>query len=145
MRGYFTNRLQRCKINNSFNEWEKVLPGIPKGAVLGSLLFNIFINDIFLFLQKCDLANYADDSTMYTSNKSISLILSSLSHEFTVLSKWFYNNFIVPNPDIMLICYLVLRMNFKLTYCVGMNLLKTVNNKKYQLLPMTTNSILQRI
>ena len=115
MRGYFTNRLQRCKINNSFNEWEKVLPGIPKGAVLGSLLFNIFINDIFLFLQKCDLANYADDSTMYTSNKSISLILSSLSHEFTVLSKWFFNNFIVPNPDIMLMCYLVLRMNFKLT------------------------------
>ena len=54
---------------------------------------------IFLSLQKCDLANYADDSTLYTSDKSISNIMNSLSHDFTILSKWFYNNFIVLNPD----------------------------------------------
>ena len=99
MKSYLTNRLQRCKINNSFSEWGKVLNGVPQGSILGPLLFNIFINDIFLSLQKCDLANYADDSTLYTSDKSVSNIMNSLSHDFTILSQWFYNNFMVLNPD----------------------------------------------
>ena len=61
MRSYLTNRLQRCKINIS--ERPKIFAGVPQVSILGSLLYNIFICDIFLFLQKCDLANYAYDST----------------------------------------------------------------------------------
>ena len=99
MKSSLTNRLQRYEINNSFSEWGKVLNGVPQGSILGPLLFNIFLNDIFLSLQKCDLVNYADDSTLHTSDKSISNIMNSLSHDFTILSKWFYNNFIVLNPD----------------------------------------------
>ena len=71
MKSYFTNRLQCCKINTSFREWGKVLNGVPQGSILGSLLFNIFLNDVFLSLQNRDLANYVDDSTLYTSDKSI--------------------------------------------------------------------------
>ena len=97
MKSYPTNRLQRCKINNSFSEWGKVLNGPPQVSILGSLVFNIFLNDIFLSLQKCDLANY--DSTLYTSDKSISNITNSISHDFTILSKSFYNNLIVLNPN----------------------------------------------
>ena len=39
------------------SEVGKVLAGILKDSRLGLLLYNIFINCIFLFLQKCDLAN----------------------------------------------------------------------------------------
>ena len=56
MKSYLTNRLQSCKINNSFSEWVKVFAGVLQGSVLGPLLLNIFLNDIFLSLQKCDLA-----------------------------------------------------------------------------------------
>ena len=99
MKSYLTNRLQRCKINNSFSEWGKVLDDVPQGSTLRPLLFSIFLNDILLSLQKRYLAIYADDSALYTSDKSISNIMNSLSHDFTILSKWFYNNFIVLNPD----------------------------------------------
>ena len=65
----------------------EISAGVPKGSILGGvLLFNIFINDI-LFLQKCDLANYADGSAVYASDKRVSTIINSLSHEFTILSK----------------------------------------------------------
>ena len=90
MRNYLTNTLQRCKINNSLSECARIPAGVPKGSILGPLLFNIFISDVFLLLQKCDVANYADDSTMYTSDKCISTAVDSLSREFTILSKSFY-------------------------------------------------------
>ena len=99
MKSYLINRLQRCKINSSFSEWGKLLNCVPQGSILCPLPFNIFLNDFFLSLQKCDLANYADDSTLYPSDKSISNIINSLNHGFTILSKWFYNNFTVLNRD----------------------------------------------
>ena len=66
---YLTNRLQRGKINNYFNESEKILAGVQQRSVFGPLLFNIFLNGLFLFLQKCFFANHIDDSTLYTSDK----------------------------------------------------------------------------
>ena len=87
MKSYLTNRLERRKTNNSFSKWGKVLTGVPQGSILGLLLFNIFLYDIFLSLEKCDLASYADDSTLYTSNKSILNVMNFLSHDFTILSK----------------------------------------------------------
>ena len=57
MKSYLTNRVQLCKTNSSFGESEKAPAAVPKSSVLGLLLFNIFINDIFLILKECDLAN----------------------------------------------------------------------------------------
>ena len=36
---------------------------------------------------------------MYTSDKHVTTIIDSISHEFIILAKWFYNNFMVHNPD----------------------------------------------
>ena len=49
MKKYLTNRLQRGKINNSFSEWEKVLNSVLQLPLLGPLLFNIFLDNIYLF------------------------------------------------------------------------------------------------
>ena len=49
------------------------------------------------FFYQCELANDADGSTLYTSDKSTSNVMNSLSHDFTKLSKWFYNSFMVLN------------------------------------------------
>ena len=95
MKRYLTSRLQRFKINNSSSEWGKVLNGVPQGSILGPH----FSSSSFLSLQKCDLANYADGSILHTSDNSISNIMNSLSNDFIILSKLFYNNFMVLNPD----------------------------------------------
>ena len=82
---------QPCKINNSLNQWKKVLAGVREASVLRPLLFNIFINDVFLFLQKYKSANYADDYTMISFDKNINNITISFNHDFAIFSNWFYN------------------------------------------------------
>ena len=77
VRSYLTNRIQRCKIGNHFSNWREITTGVPQGSILGPLLFNIFINDIFQSVECSNVFNYADDNTLFSS--------------YQKTSKWFLN------------------------------------------------------
>ena len=96
---YLSNRKQRVKISSAFSEWLEIKCGVPQGSILGPLLFNIFINDIFLFIYETELCNFADDNTIYVSDKHIDNILTKLKNELRRLLKWFANNSMVANKE----------------------------------------------
>ena len=63
---YLSNHKQRTKINNAFLSCSYIIYGNPKGSILGSLLVNIC--DIFVQDLDCDISNYTDNNSAYTSN-----------------------------------------------------------------------------
>ena len=70
---------------------------VPQGSILGPLLFNIFICDMFYFLEDFDIANYADDSTPYCAGKSAEFVVISLEQSSSILFEWLNNNYMKLN------------------------------------------------
>ena len=97
LQSYLCNRFQRSIINGSFSSWNEEITGVPQGSILSPLLVNIFLNDIFLFISKCQLCNYADDNTLYNSGKNMQKIKNDLEMDFMILHKWFHENHMVLN------------------------------------------------
>ena len=61
---YESQRKERVKIGNVRRSWANLHKGDPQGSILGILLFDLFIDDLFLFLEKYSLYNYADENNV---------------------------------------------------------------------------------
>ena len=95
---YLSIRRQLTKIGNSFSDWFEIILGVPQGLILGQLLFNIFLTDLFLVLKDVDIANFPDDNTPFTSANNTGLI-DSQEKASSSLFKWFKDNLFKGNPD----------------------------------------------
>ena len=76
-----------------FNSWATrkniIIAGIPQGSILGLLLFNILINDLFIYVSNLYLSNFADDNTLYAFGYNMEEINNTLRFNFDLVSKWF--------------------------------------------------------
>ena len=96
---YLYNMRQRTKIGNSFSDWFKVIIRVRQGLILGPLLFDIFLANLYLVLKDGDTANFADDNTPFTSANNIDDLIDSLEKAPSSLFKWFQGNLLKGNPD----------------------------------------------
>ena len=79
-------------MNGSFSTWIETSVGVPQGSVLGPLLFNIYLNDQFMFVTDCKICNYADDTTIYVCDGNHKNVINKLETETLLISEWFRNN-----------------------------------------------------
>ena len=78
---YLSNRWQDTKINKKFSSWAELMQGAPQGSVLGPLLFNIYLNDLFLLVRSTEVCNFADDTTFFAYEKDLSSLINRLEHD----------------------------------------------------------------
>ena len=82
---FITNRRQTVVVNGKESNWHKVTPGIPRGSVLGPLLFVLYINNL-PDLAKSNAFLFADDIKIFRAitNKNDQDILQ---HDLGILEQ----------------------------------------------------------
>ena len=93
------NRLQRTKVNTSFSSWSILFLGVLQRSVLGPLLFNIYINDLFYLKHMTDVCDYADDTIFHDYDLDLKSYITKLEHDAVLATEWFESNYMKLNQD----------------------------------------------
>ena len=95
---YLSERKQRVKLGNARSSWSNINKGVPQGSILGPILFNVFLHDLYYHIETCKLFNYADDNTLFHSSYHMNTLLAAVKRDAEVAVIWFENNGMKANP-----------------------------------------------
>ena len=89
---YLTFRKQKTKVGSAHSKWSKIRRGISQVSILGSILFNIFINHIFMIIEQSDICNFADDNALCSCGEWLTEIKENLVFDTKGILNWFRLN-----------------------------------------------------
>ena len=96
---YLRKRKQSMRINNVYSSFQHIVSGVPQGSVLGPIIFNFYINDLFFFIKKATIYNYADDHTLACFSESLPELVRVLEEEAGNALSWLDQNEMIANPN----------------------------------------------
>ena len=75
---YLSDRSEKAKVGSSFSAYLDVVYGAPQGSILGPLLFNIDLCNLFFEDHSSDFANFVDDITSYDCGPTLNEVMNDL-------------------------------------------------------------------
>ena len=96
---YLSDRWQHVKINYIFTTWSALEQSVPQGSVLGPVLFNFYLNDLFFALFSVNVCNFADDTTHFVCDLNLEVFLTQLEECSELVIAWFQKNYMKLSTD----------------------------------------------
>lgn len=99
IKSYLAARSQYLLINQCPSQTLNILNSVPKGSILGPLLFNIYINDIPKISCRAKYIIYADDTSLFFSSNDIQHLTDTANHVLSLLATWSLSNSLKINTE----------------------------------------------
>ena len=113
--------------SSSFSSELDISYGVPQGSILGPLLFNIDICDLFFVNITSDIANYADDTTPYECDQHCDNLISNMELTVEKIFNWFEFNNLKANASK---CHFFLSAYQHISINVNRSVIKSSNFEK---------------
>ncbi|XP_065664405.1 uncharacterized protein LOC136086066 [Hydra vulgaris] len=91
-KSYLSNRKQYISYDGDKTDNMIITCGVPQGSVLGSLLFLIYVNDLYKFSNILNTTLFADDTNLFYSHEDINILFLTVNKELDNLTQWFKAN-----------------------------------------------------
>ena len=98
---YLKKRKQCVRVNNVCSDFKDIISGVLQGLIVGPMLLNAFLSDFFFCIRKMSVHNFADDNTLSSFAKSVTLLVEILTTESQNAIKWFSKNKMIVNLKIL--------------------------------------------
>ena len=95
---YLNNRKHRVVLNGSCSDYSEIESGVPRGSVLGPLLFLIYINDLERNV-KSNIKFFVDDTMLFSIVKGPVISDDDLNHDLDSIHQWVHQWKMEFNPD----------------------------------------------
>ena len=97
---YLNDRKQVVRVKGFVGILKEIISGVPQRPILGLILFNIFINNLFYIVNGENLSyNFADDNTLSDQVDSIGELVENLQYLSEVANDWMDQNNMIANPS----------------------------------------------
>ena len=96
---YLSGRRQPVRLGPHYSNWCDIIKGVTQCSIIGTLIFNIFINDIFHVCDRSSLLNFTDDNTLSYSHNNPNTLKQHLQVDCVAILHWYEENNMQANPD----------------------------------------------
>ena len=72
---YLSNRKQYISIRNCNSSMSKITLGVPQGSMLGTVLFLLYIDDMYRSSNQMRFVHFAEDTTVFASDSDINNVI----------------------------------------------------------------------
>ena len=129
----------KCHVASSgkieYSEYQTVNYGTPQGSCLGPLIFLIFTNDLYRYLNHCSSILFADDTTLYKTHRNLNFLKWSIQDDMNTLVDWFKTNKLTLNIE-KTICVLFQPIGSKKDFDIDINGVKILSSNVTKFLGM---------